>query len=461
MPRAVQTLNHTSSSSRMPDSSAGTSPRAQPAKPFSLGHRPTGWLERRRARGGGRSQLSPAHRQLFSASDKSSELEDVENYEELKTPVQSTPSELESAINGHLQGISPSRPVPNFSPKPGSLAEAISEIKKDIQPVQRSVKWQKDENESNVPAVKNFYKNKSPILSGPLSERDINAKVNRAGLKYSTPSYSKRKDIYEFPSPLTIDEDETDLDRKKSASTEAIHESSEVAVPEKLEPHKIGLKNRGNTCYLNSTLQALLGLPMVVTDATNLRRAVQSVSSSVDMNAVKLVSPFTSLCHAQSLGQVSRTNDMAASVKTDMETLDGQFAGHKMQDANEFLCRFMDELKENTSKIFTGVEENPEANKMVVTDDNGFARSITNLVDTNFMYEKEEQFVCCRCHHMSSTKYTDVNFFLDVSGKNETGVIWVESNEFLQGGDVVEVVENVSDEFPNNNYLGEENGEHF
>ena len=207
---------------------------------------------------------------MFSASDKSSELEDVENYEELKTPVQSTPSELESAINGHLQGISPSRPVPNFSPKPGSLAEAISEIKKDIQPVQRSVKWQKDENETNVPAVKNFYKNKSPILSGPLSERDINAKVNRAGLKYSTPSYSKRKDIYEFPSPLTIDEDETDLDRKKSASTEAIHESSEVAVPEKLEPHMIGLKNRGNTCYLNSTLQALLGLPMVVTDATNL-----------------------------------------------------------------------------------------------------------------------------------------------------------------------------------------------
>ena len=161
---------------------------------------------------------------------------------------------------------------------------------------------------------------------------------------------------------------------------------------------------------------------MVVTDATNLRRAVQSVSSSVDMNAVKLVTPFTSLCHAQSLGQVSRTNDMAASVKTDMETLDGQFAGNKMQDANEFLCRFMDELKENTSKIFTGVEENPEARDMVVMDDNGFAHSITNLVDTNFMYEKEEQFVCCRCHHMSSTKYTDVNFFLDVSGKNETGV---------------------------------------
>lgn len=405
----------------MPDSSAGTPPRSQPAKPFSIGHRPLGWLERRRARGGGRSQLSPAHsRQLFN--DKSSELEDVENYEEVKLPSvpSHVPSELESAINGHLHSISPSRPVTSFSPKPGSLAEAVSEIKKDIHPVQRGVKWyQKAENEPSSPGLfgKQFYKQspnnpKSPILSGPLSERDINAKVNRTG-KCSTP-YSKRKDYYNFPEPLTIDDSETDLDRKKSASTEAINESSEVVIPEKLEPHMIGLKNRGNTCYLNSTLQALLGLPMVVTDATNLRRAVRSIST-VNMEAVKLVSPFTSLCLAQAQGQVSMTNDMAASVKTDMEALDSQFAGHKMQDANEFLCRFMDELKENTGKIFTGFEENPEAKEMVVMNDNGFGHTITNLVDTNFMYEKEEQFVCCRCDHMSSTKYTDVNFFLDVS----------------------------------------------
>ena len=126
-----------SSSPRMPDSSGGTPPRSQPTKPFrGLGHRPLGWLERRQARGGGRSQLSPAHsRQLFT--DKSSDLEDVENYEEVKLPsVQShVPSELESAINGHLNSISPSQSVTSFSPKPGSLAEAVSKIKKDIQPV--------------------------------------------------------------------------------------------------------------------------------------------------------------------------------------------------------------------------------------------------------------------------------------------------------------------------------------
>ena len=55
---------------------------------------------------------------------------------------------------------------------------------------------------------------------------------------------------------------------------------------------------------------------------------------------------------------------MAASGKIDMETMDG----NKVQDAKKFLCRFMDELKEKTSKIFTGVEENPEAMEMVVMD---------------------------------------------------------------------------------------------
>ena len=61
----------------------------------------------------------------------------------------------------------------------------------------------------------------------------------------------------------------------------------------------------------------------------------QSVSSSLYMKAVKVVSSFPSLC----LAQVSRTNDMAASGKIDMETIDG----NKVQDANQFLCLFMDD----------------------------------------------------------------------------------------------------------------------
>ena len=66
----------------------------------------------------------------------------------------------------------------------------------------------------------------------------------------------------------------------------------------------------------------------------NTRNGCFRLSAVALRKVTKLVSPFTSLC----LAQVSRTNNMAASGKIDMKTMDG----NKMQDANEFLCPFMD-----------------------------------------------------------------------------------------------------------------------
>ena len=62
-------------------------------------------------------------------------------------------------------------------------------------------------------------------------------------------------------------------ERKELKSRKKMHNDKErvkkrgLTLPAKLEPHLIGIQNRGNTCYLNSTVQALLGLPMLVTDA--------------------------------------------------------------------------------------------------------------------------------------------------------------------------------------------------
>ena len=73
--------------------------------------------------------------------------------------------------------------------------------------------------------------------------------------------------------PVSIHESSLKYERQKKTEGKKMHNDKErvkkrgLTLPAKLEPHLIGIQNRGNTCYLNSTVQALLGLPMLVTDA--------------------------------------------------------------------------------------------------------------------------------------------------------------------------------------------------
>ena len=59
----------------------------------------------------------------------------------------------------------------------------------------------------------------------------------------------------------------------------------------------LGFQNHGNTCYLNASLQALLGLPMLVTDALNLKYILDKKVRLLGHQGkqVKLVQPFCQL----------------------------------------------------------------------------------------------------------------------------------------------------------------------
>jgi len=443
MPRVVQTLNssdlsehldipHTNSSTaKMPDSSAGDSPRQQPAKPV----RPA----------------LPSNRPVvpralnFGSSDIVLDSDINENSENLEV----RPKKIELNSRNFLKPQANSSPStkPKFTPKSGGLLEAAIEVASNPgnnTPVQRSNKWQKSESsssskspglvrldqlkewqekgETNIPAT-NFYNSKrfsfgkaSPVTYGStkslkndknrstLSEKDINNKINRTN--HSTPKTS----VGDFRF-ISIDNDsESDKDKLIDLEPEPTQNILEVALPDKLDPHKIGFQNRGNTCYLNASLQALLGLPMVVTDATNIKYAMAKLAPKIDSS--RLVLPFTSLCLAQTRGEVARANRRVQDLKSDMELVDTQFAGNKMQDANEFLCRFMDELKENIEHLY---EELGDKSKLVLKDESDTTHTLTNLVDTNFLYEREEQFACCSCGAKSQSRHTDVSFFCDLS----------------------------------------------
>ena len=314
---------------------------------------------------------------------------------EKKSRDQASPSSSENNIE-----IKPRNFVRDHSrsltPKPGkfssgTLAEAAAELRTQTSPspFQRSKKWLKPGQNS-------------PRSPG-LSERSLNSKINKTGSLLSSPGG------YEL---ITAEESPEKEQTESTSNTNSSSEAEAVVVPTQLLPHKIGIQNRGNTCYLNSTVQALLGLPMLVTDAVNLKFALEKLEVSTEVS--RLVAPFTAICQAQTRADVARTNVNAMRLKRDMEQLDSQFAGNKMQDANEFLCRFLDELKENVGKIFS---ESGSSSELVVEDDAGQRHRLTNLVDTNFQYERQETFTCCACGHSSHVKHSDVNFFCDLSGE--------------------------------------------
>ena len=272
MPRVVQTLNssdlsehldipHTNSSSaKMPDSSAGDSPRQQPAKPV------------RPALPSNRTVVPRALN--FGSSEIVLESDINENSENLEV----RPKKIELNSRNFLKPQTNSSTKPKFAPKCGGLAEAALEVASSTSPVQRSNKWQKSESssssskspgpvrldqlkewqekgETNIPAT-NFYNSKrfsfgkgSPVTYGStkslkndkiratLSEKDLNNKINRTN--HSTPKTSA--DDFRF---ISSDNKDSESDKEKliDLEPEPTQSSLEVALPEKLDPHKIGFQ---------------------------------------------------------------------------------------------------------------------------------------------------------------------------------------------------------------------------
>lgn len=195
-----------------------------------------------------------------------------------------------------------------------------------------------------------------PPLTSPVSvnkSKDVSKNVSTP--KTSKFFSSRREEIED----ISDSEDEVSLPKRRKLSKFATPSKADTALTIKTVPTSTpelrtktlkssvsvpipswkGLKNLGNTCYLNASLQLLYTLPDLV--------------SSLVGHGSKLCQSITSV--SNSLRNATQASINPRCVKIAIDAVTDRFLGYEQRDAHEFLSdlidRVHDELKDETQNV--------------------------------------------------------------------------------------------------------------
>ena len=117
---------------------------------------------------------------------------------------------------------------------------------------------------------------------------------------------------------------------------------------------------------------------------------------------------FSKLCMAYTRGERGWVDQGIKEVKVVMEILHKQFSGSKMQDASEFLGLFLDEMKEDVTRL----------SRSIKVGRSNLSPELNCLVYDNFLHEKEELLVCSSCKAETRCRYSDMSMWCDTTCSN-------------------------------------------
>nr|XP_048282936.1 ubiquitin carboxyl-terminal hydrolase 29-like [Myodes glareolus] len=171
-----------------------------------------------------------------------------------------------------------------------------------------------------------------------------------------------------------------------------------------------GFPNLGNTCYMNSILQSVFGIPTFAKDL--LTQGIPWEKVSCD----DLIKPLSQLLVLKDIRDVEIKGQLLINVKKSISTVADTFLGDEQNDAHEFLSQCLDQLKLNVEKLnamccterenevddfFPPTYAGPASTKMFVCP-----------VSANFEIELDSSIVCEACGE--ATLNTEVSNYLSV-----------------------------------------------
>lgn len=163
-----------------------------------------------------------------------------------------------------------------------------------------------------------------------------------------------------------------------------------------------GFPNLGNTCYMNSILQSVFGIPTFAKDL--LTQGIPWEKVSYD----DLIMPLSQLLVLKDIRDIEIKGELLTSVKKSISTVADTFSGNEQNDAHEFLSLCLDQLKLNMEKV----------NAMWDTEGrSGCAGAASTKrfvcpVGANFEFELHSSIICEGCGE--ATLKTEVSNYLSI-----------------------------------------------
>ncbi|XP_028714922.1 ubiquitin carboxyl-terminal hydrolase 29-like [Peromyscus leucopus] len=171
-----------------------------------------------------------------------------------------------------------------------------------------------------------------------------------------------------------------------------------------------GFPNLGNTCYMNSILQSIFGIPTFAMDL--LTQGIPWEKVSYD----DLIKPLSQLLVLKDIQHIEVKGAILMDVKKSISMVADTFFGDEENDAHEFLSQCLDQLKLNMEKLNAMwiTEKDNEAERSSPSTYAGTAilKRFVCPVSANFELELQSSIICEACGE--ATLNTEVSNYLSV-----------------------------------------------